>query len=113
MPSQEPISPGQIKPESSREPQISSRLQQTNVKLQAPPKSEESYTEDGSTLRSSATEDGLALSIGAVPSKAGATSAHSKRFAQSGCALAAVRLHPSRTTVPKDFRSPRKLLDLM
>jgi hypothetical protein len=44
MPSQEPISPGQIKPESSREPQISSRLQQTNVKLQAPPKSEESYS---------------------------------------------------------------------
>ena len=33
MPSQEPISPGQIKPESSREPQTSSRLQQTNVNL--------------------------------------------------------------------------------
>jgi hypothetical protein len=43
MPSQEPISPGQIKPESCREPQTSSRLQQTNVNLQAPPKSEEGY----------------------------------------------------------------------
>jgi hypothetical protein len=43
MPAQEPISPGQIKPESSREPQTSSRLQQTNVNLQAPPKSEERY----------------------------------------------------------------------
>jgi hypothetical protein len=36
MPSQEPISAGQIKPESCREPEISSRLQQTNVNLQAP-----------------------------------------------------------------------------
>ena len=44
MPAQEPISPGQIKPESSREPQTSSRLQQTNVNLQAPPKSEERYS---------------------------------------------------------------------
>src|ERR1039458_3230620 len=44
MPSQEPISAGQIKPESCREPQTSLRLQQTNVNLQAPPKCAESYT---------------------------------------------------------------------
>ena len=36
MPPQEPVNPGQIKPESCREPETSSRLQQTNANLQAP-----------------------------------------------------------------------------
>jgi len=44
MPSQDPISPGQIKPESCREPQTSSRLQQTNVNLQAPRNGVNGYT---------------------------------------------------------------------
>ena len=45
MPSQEPISAGQIKPESCREPQTSSPFQQRNVSLQPPRKSVEGYTE--------------------------------------------------------------------
>ena len=40
-----------------------------------------------STLRSSATEDGLALSNGFGRTKAGASSAHSKRFARFGGGL--------------------------
>ena len=47
MPSQEPISAGQIKPESCREPQTSSPFQQRNVSLQPPRKSVEGYNKDG------------------------------------------------------------------
>ena len=45
MPLQEPISPGQIKPESCREPETSSRLQQTNANLQAPRNGVHGYTQ--------------------------------------------------------------------
>jgi hypothetical protein len=46
MPLQEPIYPGQIKPESCREPETSSRLQQTNVNLQAPRNGAHGYSTD-------------------------------------------------------------------
>ena len=44
MPSQEPITPGQIKPESCREPETSSPFQQSNVNLQAPRNGVHGYT---------------------------------------------------------------------